>query len=136
MAEQTGGREDDPTENKTIRRGDIFWIGPKHRKGIVPSPTHPYVVIQDDLFNRSRITTVIVCALTTNLRKANEPGNVLLEPGEAGLPKQSAIVVSQIDSVPKEKLGKWVGRLSEERVEQILSGIRFQQFSYFGQDPS
>ncbi|MCB0405827.1 MAG: type II toxin-antitoxin system PemK/MazF family toxin [Bdellovibrionales bacterium] len=118
---------------KTIQRGDIYWMGPKHRKGIVPSPTHPFVVIQDDLFNRSRITTVVVCALTTNLRKATEPGNVLLDAGEAGLPKQSTVIVSQIDSVLKTQLGKWVGRLSEERIEQILSGIRFQQFAVLGE---
>jgi mRNA interferase MazF len=54
------------------------------------------VVIQNNIFNRSRINTVVVCALTSNLHRANAPGNVPLEPSEANLPKQSVVVVSQI----------------------------------------
>jgi mRNA interferase MazF len=88
-------------------------------------------VVQDNVFNHSRITTVVVCALTTNLHKANGPGNVLLEVGEGNLPKQSAVVVSQISSVDKARLGERIGSLSDARVEQILAGLRFQQVSFF-----
>ena len=108
----------------TIDRGDVFWLA----AGGVP---HPHVVVQDDVFNRSRITTVIVCALTTNLGKANEPGNVLLDVGEGNLPKQSVVVVSQISSVDKARLGDKIGTLSQGRVDQILDGLRFQQASFF-----
>jgi mRNA interferase MazF len=89
------------------------------------------VVVQDDVFNHSRITTVVVCALTSNLNRANEPGNVLLEVGEGNLPKQSVVVVSQISSVDKARLGERIGSLSDTRVEQILAGLRFQQASFF-----
>jgi mRNA interferase MazF len=89
------------------------------------------VVVQDDVFNHSRITTVVVCALTSNLNRANEPGNVLLEVGEGNLPKQSVVVVSQISSVDKARLGERIGALSDTRVEQILAGLRFQQASFF-----
>lgn len=65
----------------TIRRGDLFWVEPDGSRGSVPGHRHPHVVLQDDVFNRSRLTTVIVCALTSNLGRANEPGNVLLDPG-------------------------------------------------------
>src|SRR5690606_34603259 len=81
-----------------IHRGDLFWLPPDDARGPAPSYSHPHVVVQDDVFNHSRITTVIVCALTSNLHRANEPGNVLLEPGEGNLPKQSVVVVSQISS--------------------------------------
>jgi mRNA interferase MazF len=84
-----------------IRRGDVFWLAPDESSGDVASYSHPYVVVQDDVFNDSRVTTVIVCALTTNLHRAGEPGNVLLDPGEGELPKQSVVVVSQIASVEK-----------------------------------
>lgn len=114
-----------------IDRGAIHWIAPDDSHGPAPSYSHPHVVVQDDVFNRSRITTVIVCALTTNLHRASEPGNVLLEPGEGGLPKQSVVVVSRISSVEKTRLGERIGSLSPERVEQILSGLRFQQASFF-----
>ena len=114
-----------------IDRGDVFWIPPDDSRGPAPSYSHPHVVVQDDVFNHSRITTVVVCALTTNLHRASEPGNVLLEPGEGDLPKQSVVVVSQISSVEKARLGERIGSLSEARVEQILAGLRFQQRSFF-----
>jgi mRNA interferase MazF len=88
-------------------------------------------VVQDDVFNHSRVSTVIVCALTSNLHRAAEPGNVLLDPGEGGLPRQSVVVVSQIAAVDKARLGERIGALSEARVEQILAGLRFQQASFF-----
>jgi mRNA interferase MazF len=115
----------------TINRGDVFWIEPDDSRGSAPSYAHPHVVVQDDVFNRSRVATVIVCALTTNLQRATEPGNVLLELGEGNLPQQSVVVVSQISSIEKTRLGARIGALSAERVEQILHGLRFQQASFF-----
>jgi mRNA interferase MazF len=113
-------------------RGDLFWIGPDDGRGAVPPISHPHVVVQDDVFNHSRISTVVVCALTTNLHHASEPGNVLLDLGEGNLPRQSVVVVSQISSVDKSRLGQRIGALSATRVEQILAGLRFQQASFFG----
>jgi mRNA interferase MazF len=114
-----------------IDRGDVFWVGPDASRGAEASYSHPHVVVQDDVFNHSRTTTVVVCALTSSLQRAGEPGNVLLDAGEGNLPKQSVVVVSQISSVEKTTLGERIGSLSEARVEQILAGLRFQQASYF-----
>jgi mRNA interferase MazF len=114
-----------------INRGDLFWIAPDVERGPAPSYSHPHVVVQDDVFNHSRISTVVVCALTTNLAKASEPGNVLLEPGEGDLPKQSVVLVSQIASVEKTRLGARIGSLSDARVDQLLAGLRFLQRSFF-----
>jgi mRNA interferase MazF len=72
-----------------------------------------------------------VCALTSNLHRAKEIGNVLLELGEGGLPKQSVIVVSQVSSIEKTRLGESIGALSDARVEQVLAGLRFLQASFF-----
>ena len=124
----------EPTAARSaICRGDVFWIGPDDSRGAIPSYSHPHVVVQDDVFNHSRITTVIVCAVTSNLHLVNEPGNVLLEVGEGNLPKQSVAVVSQVSSVDKARLGERIGSLSDSRVEQILAGLRFQQASFFAQ---
>jgi mRNA interferase MazF len=121
-----------PTMTLTaIHRGDLYWLEPDDSRGPAPAYSHPHVVVQEDVFNHSRITTVVVCALTTNLHRASEPGNVLLEPGEGSLPKQSVVVVSQISSVEKSRLGERIGALSDARVEQILAGLRFQQRSFF-----
>ena len=114
-----------------INRGDLFWIGPDAARTPDAEYAHPHVVIQDDVFNHSRITTVVVCALTTNLQRVNEPGNVLLDVGEGNLPKQSVAVVSQISSIDKTSLGVRIGTLADLRVEQILNGLRFQQASFF-----
>jgi mRNA interferase MazF len=115
----------------SIHRGDVFWVTPDDTPGPGPAYSHPHVVVQDDVFNHSRIATVVVCALTSNLHRASEPGNVLLDVGEGNLPKQSVVVVSQIASVPKTRLGERIGSLSGARVDQILAGLRFQQTSFF-----
>src|SRR3954466_610493 len=115
-----------------INRGDLFWIPPDDSRGPAPEYSHPHVVVQDDVFNHSRITTVVVCALTSNLNRAGEPGNVLLDAGEGGLSKRSVVVVSQISAVLKGSLGERIGRLSPARVDQILAGLSFQQASFFG----
>ena len=114
-----------------INRGDLYQLEPDDSRAALVSYSHPHVVVQDDVFNHSRITTVIVCALTSNLHRATEPGNVLLDVGEGDLPKQSVVVVSQISSLEKARLGQRIGSLSEARVEQILAGLRFQQLSFF-----
>ena len=114
-----------------INRGDLYQVEPDESRAALVSYSHPHVVVQDDVFNHSRITTVIVCALTSNLHRATEPGNVLLDVGEGDLPKQSVVVVSQISSLEKARLGPRIGSLSDTRVEQILAGLRFQQLSFF-----
>lgn len=129
MTTDTG--EPTGTRPERINRGDVFWVGSDDSRGPAPAYSHPHVVVQDDVFNHSRITTVVVCALTSNLHRATEPGNVLLEVGEGNLPRQSVVVVSQVSSVDKARLGERIGSLSDARVEQILAGLRFQQVSFF-----
>jgi mRNA interferase MazF len=119
-------------EPRKINQGDIFWIRSENPdEGELGFYPHPYVVIQDNLLNNSRIHSVVVCALTSNLKQANAPGNVLLEAGEANLPKQSAVVVSKVTAVPKTQLGDYIGSLSGQRIRQILSGMRLLQSSFF-----
>ena len=107
-----------------IHQGDIFWVDPGEPIGSEPSYSHPNVVIQNNLFNHSGMNTVIVCGLTSNLKRAAVPGNVLLEAGECNLPKQSVIIVSQVFTVDKIQLGDYIGMLSKKRVHQVLDGLR------------
>ena len=118
-----------------IRRGDIFWITEDDAQGAERNYAHPHVVVQDDVFTASRVDTVHVCALTTNLHKASEPGNVLLDMGEANLPKRSAVIVSQISSAKKVRLCERIGALSNERVDQIVAGLPFLQKAFLGAEP-
>jgi len=107
-----------------INQGDIFWIELGIPSGSSPGYRHPHVVIQNNLFNRSKINTVVVCALTSNVKRAKAPGNVLLSKGEANLKKESVVNISQIITVDKSDLVEKIGTLSPARVHQILEGIR------------
>jgi len=106
-----------------MKQGDLFWIEFDEPVDSNPGYKHPHVVIQNNVFNTSRINTTIVCTLTSNLKRAGAPGNVLLDAGEGNLPKQSVVVVSQIITVDKTELGEYIGQLSRSRVRQILEGI-------------
>src|SRR5215211_3043282 len=110
-----------------VNQGDIYWVSLEEPGGSEPGYTHPHVVIQENVINHSRINTVVVCGLTTNLRRAKAHGNVLLESGEGNLPRQSVVVVSQVSTVEKAQLGEYIGSLTSERVDQILAGLRFLQ---------
>jgi mRNA interferase MazF len=82
------------------------------------------VVVQNNVFNRSQIKTVVVCALTSNLKRANAPGNVLLEKEEGNLSKQSVVNVSQIFTIDKSQLDGYIGTLSSKRMREVLNGIK------------
>lgn len=117
----------------SILRGEIYWVKVEEGGGAEAAYAHPCVIIQEDVLNQSRIRTVVVCALTSNLGQAKGPGNVRLEAGEGNLSKPSVAEVSKVSAVEKDRLGERIGMLSPERVEQILAGMKFLQRS-FGQD--
>jgi mRNA interferase MazF len=114
-----------------INQGDIYWVQLETPDAIEAGIAHPYVIIQDNIFNHSRIHTVVACPLTSNIKRVNLPGNVLLEAGEANLPKQSIVEVSKVLTVTKTQLGEYIGTLSALRIDQILAGMRFLQRSLF-----
>ena len=107
-----------------IRQGDIYWVELEEPSGSGPGYRHPYVVVQNNIFNLSRIRTVVLCALTSNLKRAGAPGNVRLDRGEGGLPRHSVVNISQLYTVDKAALGEKIGTLSGERVREIVSGLR------------
>lgn len=108
-----------------IKQGDIYWIEQEEPLGSEPGYRRPFVVVQNNLFNQSRISTVVVCALTTNLQRAKAPGNVLLEAGEGGLSKASVVNVSQIFTVDKNSLGEFSGAISSRKLSQVITGLVF-----------
>ncbi len=111
-----------------INQGDVFWV--KLPDDPEPHLPHPYVIIQDNALNHTPINTVVACALTSNLNRISLPGNVLLNAGEANLPKPSVIEVSKVTTLHNADLGEYIGTVSEGRIAQILAGIRFVQ-SFF-----
>lgn len=106
-----------------VNLGDIFWVSPNETNQIASDHTHPHVVVQVNAQD-----TVVLCALTSNLKRAKEPGNVLLYESEAGLLKQSVVMAAQVSTVNRSQLGKHVGTLTKQRLNQVLAGIRFLQY--------
>ena len=108
----------------TIRQGDIFWVDFGSPKGSEPGYRHPHVIVQNNVFNASKINTVVVCALTSNLKWAKSPGNVLLKKGEGNVPKDSVVNISQIATVDKSFLEEKIGALPPSKIKQITDGIK------------
>ena len=106
-----------------VSQGDLFWVDLGAPSGAAPGFHHPHVVVQNNVFNRSRIDTVVVCVITSNVKRAQAPGNVLLDKGEAGLPKRSVVNVSQVFTVDKTDLQGKIGALSSRRMRQVLDGM-------------
>ncbi len=81
------------------------------------------MVVQGNAHNHSKIGTVVVCGITSNLNRISYPGNVLLKKGEGNLPKESVVNISQLYTVDKQLLTEKIGALSEARFKEILKGI-------------
>ncbi|HEV3166614.1 MAG TPA: type II toxin-antitoxin system PemK/MazF family toxin [Isosphaeraceae bacterium] len=107
-----------------VARGEVWWadLGPK--KGSAPAWRRPVLVVSADAFNRSRIRTVTVVAITSNLRLAAAPGNVALAIGTAGLDRDSVINVSQVVTLDKGDMSKKLGNLEGLKMEQVDAGLR------------
>jgi len=106
-----------------IRQGQVYWLDFGPMAGSAPAERHPCVVVQNDIFNKSAIQTSVVCLITSNLNRANAPGNVLLKKGEANLPRASVVNVSQIITVDKQELVECVGKLSAASADAVRDGL-------------
>ena len=107
----------------SVFQGEVWWTDLGERRGSKPAFRRPVLVIQGDGLNRSRIATVVCVAMTTNLKWASAPGNVLLSETATGLPKESVANVSQIVTLDKADLTERSGKLSRAKLELVLSGL-------------
>jgi len=107
----------------TVSQGEVWWADLGEPRGSKPGFRRPILVVQGDSLNRSRIATVVCIAVTSNLKWASAPGNVLLPGSVTGLPKESVANVSQIVTLDKSELTERVGKLPKAKLELVLSGI-------------
>ena len=107
-----------------IERGEIWWAELQEPVGSGPGFRRPIVIVQSDDFNKSRISTVVALVLTSNLKLADAPGNVMLPQNMTGLPKDSVANVSQIITIDKHFLSERIGSLPAGIVRRINSGLR------------
>jgi mRNA interferase MazF len=106
-----------------ISQGDVCWASLEEPTGSSPGFRRPVAIVQGDSFNASRIATTVVVPLTSNVRLASAPGNVLLPAQRTGLPKDSVANVSQIVTIDRTLLTERVGRLTANDLELVLAGI-------------
>jgi mRNA interferase MazF len=107
-----------------MRRGEIWWADLPTPIASEPGYRRPILIIQSDEFNRSRIRTVIAAVLTTNLRLAEAPGNVLVRVNETHLPQDSVVNVSQVITVDKSFLIERVSQVSDRVMLLVENGLR------------
>ena len=107
----------------SIKQGEIYWVNLGEPRGSGPGYRHPHLVVQNNVFNASKINTVVMCTLTTNLKRAQAPGNVLLPKGEGDLPQASVVNISQVYTVDKSDLDERIGEVSRKVLKQVLLGL-------------
>jgi mRNA interferase MazF len=107
-----------------INRGEIWWAALPEPSGSGPGHKRPVLIIQSDEFNKSKINTIIAAVITSNIRLAAAPGNVLLTPQKSKLPKKSVVNVSQIITIDKSFLSEKVYTLSNEIIAQVDEGLK------------
>ena len=107
-----------------IRKGSVYWVDFSPGKGSEPSGKRPGLVIQSDVLNDTKISTVIILAITSTLKFGELPGNVVLNKGEANLPRRCVVNVTQIKSVDKRSIKEKIGTLPKERLQEIDNGLK------------
>lgn len=105
-------------------RGEIWWASLPEPIGSEPGYRRPVLIVQDDIFTQSRINTVIVVIITSNIQLAEAPGNTLLQSKATGLLKDSVANVSQIFTVDKKFLVERIGMLPGHLQEKVDEGLR------------
>jgi mRNA interferase MazF len=106
-----------------IQQGEIYWSRFQGGVGSEMKGDHPVVILQCSRINQSRINTVLVALLTTNLKLAGVPGNLLLKSQESGLPQESVVNITQLYTVDKSRLERKVGKISADQLRKLFVGI-------------
>lgn len=107
-----------------VKRGEIWWVEFGLPAGSGPGYRRPAAVVSSNRFNRSRIATVIVAAVTSNVRLAEAPGNVRLAPRSCGLTRESVVNVSQLLTIDRSMLAEPAGILTSSHLREVDEGLR------------
>jgi len=107
-----------------LRRGEIWWAALGDPRGSEPGFRRPVLVVQEDAYNESGLATVIVLSLTSEVRYAEMPGNVLLTQDESGLGRDSIVNVTQVTTIDRSWLESRAGKLRKSVMSQVAYGLR------------
>jgi len=107
-----------------MKRGEIWWASLDEPAGSGPGYRRPVVIISSNEFNRSKINTVLVAIITSNLHLADAPGNFKVSKKESGLPKESVVNISQLLTLDKSFLTEKSGQLLPNKILVLNEGLR------------
>jgi mRNA interferase MazF len=107
-----------------MKRGEVWWADLDEPAGSEPGFRRPALIVQTDWMLTTRLGTVVVIPITSNVRLADAPGNVLIQPRDSGLPKPSVVNVSQIAAVDRSMLVSRCGRLPPAVLRAVEQGLR------------
>jgi mRNA interferase MazF len=107
-----------------MRRGEIWWASLASPKDSGPGHRRPVLVVQSNPFNESRIATVIVAVVTSNIALADAPGNVRIARSDSGLKAASVINVSQLLTIDRGLLTQRVRAVPAPILHQVEEGLR------------
>ena len=107
-----------------VKRGEIWWATLDEPSGSEPGYCHPVVIISSNEFNNSQIQTVIVAVITSNLRLADAPGNIILSKKNSGLNQDSVINISQLLTLDKSFITEQIGQLNNNFLHKLNNGIK------------
>jgi mRNA interferase MazF len=108
----------------SIQRGEIWWADLPEPRRSEPGYRRPVLIIQSDAFNLSRIQTVIVATLTSNLELADAPGNVFIPARASGLSRDSVVNVSQLLTLDRSFLTEHIGTIPSRLLHSVDEGLR------------
>jgi mRNA interferase MazF len=103
-----------------ILRGDIVWADLNPVRGREQAGRRPVLVLSHDVFNE-RSGTVIAVALTSQPQRAGFP--LTLELDSRGLPRKSWVKISHVRTLSVERVGRRLGRLGPEVLDQVIEGL-------------
>ncbi len=106
-----------------MQRGEIWWASLPGPEGSGPGYRRPVLIVQANEFNRSRINTIIVAVITSNIALASAPGNVHLKPRSSGLPKESVVNVSQLITIDKRFLTERIKTIDQRTMHEVDAGL-------------
>lgn len=107
-----------------MQRREVWWANLDEPQGSEPGFRRPVLIVQADSFNRSRLRTVVVVILTSNVRVLDAPGNVLLDARSTGLNKDSVANVTQLVTLDEGYLSERVGKVAPKVMAQVDAGLR------------
>jgi mRNA interferase MazF len=107
-----------------IQRGDVYWVDLGEPQGSRPAKRRPVLIVSDDLYNSSRLATVVAVTLTGTLRLGDMPGNVHIAKGEAGMTRASVANVTALVTLDKTELGRRTGRVRPPTLAYVDDGLR------------